>query len=364
MSSETRRTHFHPFRVVAMFLVLFPACLVVSEGLGLNFSHQNERLRELGILFEEARQHPADILYLGSSRTMLGVSPVEVEREYRRLRPDESMRGVNLGFELSDWAVMFSLLSRYLRQVEAPRVVALEVGLIDAHRKQHRLMKNFVHPGDLPALFGSWSFANWLELGLGVVARGPVDLAFALTMPDLDGQAICKRGGWVEKGGALRHILDRRDKVADTDLVPLLARRARGDINRLNKVELSRRFAKRVAELCDERGVRLVFVHIPQFMEPRLNLHQWEFYRRLGEVLEPDYPRLYRTELYREHVHVNREGAREFSAQIGRFLAGEPVPDIDAWISQERQRRQQAAAPRLRDNSSKTDTQPPPSSGL
>ena len=56
-----------------------------------------------------------------------------------------------------------------------------------------------------------------------------------------------------------------------------------------------------------------------------------------GELIEPDYPALFLPGRYEEGVHLNEDGARELSTQLGRYLAGERWGSVEDWLRQQRE---------------------------
>lgn len=86
-------------------------------------------------------------------------------------------------------------------------------------------------------------------------------------------------------------------------------------------------YSKLLIELCDERGIRLVFMFLPGFRDNLTSPSQQEFYESRSELFQPDFSVLWREENYQDAGHLTIEGAREFSAQLARYLVDHPLPE-------------------------------------
>ncbi len=322
------------FLVLGTYLALLVISLVVSERCNLGFRHPQWRMKQLAVLFDDAARNGSDIVYLGTSRMMAGVIPMEVDRAYAALKPGGTMRGHNLGVELCDWTMMYALLCRYLATAATgPRVVLVEVGMIDANRSQHRLLRNVARPQEVLDFLEEWTLLQSVELMFAVLGRGPQDLVGAAFCSKADARAVLGHAGWVLQTGAVGVSVSNKEAVLRLSLEDVLGKRARMSMDNEEIFGMPRRILKRIAARCEERGIRLLLVHVPHFKEPRLSQSRFDYLNTQGELLEPDYPTLYRPELFHEAVHLNEQGAVELSLEIGRYLAGERWPTVEEWLA-------------------------------
>ena len=86
-------------------------------------------------------------------------------------------------------------------------------------------------------------------------------------------------------------------------------------------------YTKLVIELSDQHGIRLVFTFLPGFRDNLMSPSQQEFYETRSELFQPDFSVLWREEKYQDLGHLTFEGAREYSAQLARYLIDHPLPE-------------------------------------
>jgi hypothetical protein len=318
--------------VSGLFLLGLLLCLGASESGRLSFHHPRKRMRELGCAFEMAQDRTPDVLFFGSSRTMVGIRPREVEGSFLSHDGDGNLGGLNFAVEDGNWIMTYALLSRYLNHLPAPAAIVIEVGVMDRKSDQHRLLRNVVRPQDLAALWGIWPLGESLELTLGVLGRGPMDCLYAGLHPSLHLDSMVEQRGWVPQDWSVAMPLRRNQDPTTEELRTTLSTQS-SPRDEVTVLDTAFHFARRCAELCREYGCRLILLHVPQFLEPPLSQLQTETYTALGEVLKPDYPELYKIALYREIIHLTPAGAVVLSRQVGRYLAGaEPWPTVQERI--------------------------------
>lgn len=322
-----------PFQLIGLFLALQLALLVVSESCLLSFRHHSWRLREMRVLLEEATEESTDVLLLGSSRVMAAVQPAVVASTFEALRPGETLVARNLGLEKGDWELVYLLLKRHLRVAGAPQTLVCEIGQIDITRDRHRLLRNIASPRDLPTLFGDWKLRESIELSLAVLGRGSMDLVLSCIPWDTDRAAIQRDAGWHLYDGTdgIVWALSKQRTAAQVLRDRSQARYDAGDPH----TRFLHKYLPRVRALCDEHGIELKLLHVPQFLEGRLSPSQRAFFAAHGDVIEPYYPELYEPACYKEERHLNELGSRRFSAQVGRALAGAPLPSLDDWLARQ-----------------------------
>ncbi len=154
-------------------------------------------------------QPPADVLFLGSSRTARGAIPEVFEQRYEELT-GERVRALNLATLGRSKHINYLTLVEYLSAFPPPKAVFLEVGQLDRTEHAHDLTARFMSPADVLRVlwrapyrartrersqeltanppgnaFDSFflylerCFAN-VDLAMEGLGRGPEDEAFAL----------------------------------------------------------------------------------------------------------------------------------------------------------------------------------------
>lgn len=84
------------------------------------------------------------------------------------------------------------------------------------------------------------------------------------------------------------------------------------------------RYSELLAELCREKGVRLIWMELPGFYDGTLSPFQIQFYRRSAELFRPKHAVLHDAELYFDEAHLNPIGARVFVGMLARYLRDHP----------------------------------------
>ena len=79
-------------------------------------------------------------------------------------------------------------------------------------------------------------------------------------------------------------------------------------------------YLRRLKQIAEEHGTRLVFLHIPSWQKQLPTRAQHRFYSRFGEVVIPDLSQLQVPDYYVDPLHLYREGARVFTDDVARLL--------------------------------------------
>ena len=89
-----------------------------------------------------------------------------------------------------------------------------------------------------------------------------------------------------------------------------------------DRFRATRLYAERLSDLCRERGIRLIFMELGAFAEPRLGPSQVAVHEACGEVFQPDPAELQRIENYLDPGHLSRAGAELYTRRLAQFYLG------------------------------------------
>ncbi len=337
----------------------------LRERLSLAADWRYAALREL--MLEEA---PApDVIFLGSSRTARGLAPAAFDARWAEVAGGP-VRSLNLAIMGIPKRIGYQQLRSWLRDHEPPRILCMEMGLPDLAEYPHQMASRFVDPGDALRLVVEQPFdhrgaaeydrrrkrpppfdpggilrsldrnALHLELALEGLGRGPEDvwrLAYNGARNLLEGRGArpywarwppihpadlarqVDARGWYRVPPASPEGRQGKEKVARIlDREPGTRTE---DFDAPGRFRGPRLYARLLAELCRERGIRLVFVDLPGFREDALSPSHVAYHESLAEVFRPDLSRLQREELYQDPGHLSPDGARWFSRRLASFLA-------------------------------------------
>lgn len=91
----------------------------------------------------------------------------------------------------------------------------------------------------------------------------------------------------------------------------------------------SRLYLRKIEDLCDAFGIRLIVHELPTFGSPRLTDEQMDFHRRHAELYRPDMEILHRIDFFQDKGHLSTNGGRWYSAQLAKYLAEHPADPGD-----------------------------------
>jgi hypothetical protein len=335
-------------------------------------------LRELDQHAEPAFPGAADVLFLGSSRTVRGVMPKAFADEWaaltggtctpRNLAVNGTPRHVNY-LQLVDW----------LERHPVPETVFVEVGVSDLVYWPHVLLPRFIDARDalrlvthrpyysgtsrlservkaaeaggasLGLLYEIDRFGRHVEMALGVLGRGPEDCARALfnvAMNVWEGGAaldpywseappISEAVVWQQVGELgwyriptdtpeyARGLQQVAEKAARLSIEEANSKRRQEVLEGAPRYRPTVLYTRLIAELCAERGIRCVFMFQPGFREELPSESQVAFYESLGAWFMPDMAELQRQEYYADVGHLTEAGAELYSRALARFLAAD-----------------------------------------
>lgn len=356
-------------RTTLLFLLLcgLAACVRHRLRLGLISDWRFAVLRELAL-----EEPSVDLLFLGTSRTARGIMPLVVERRLDELG-EPGVSALNLAIVGIARPIAYLVLKDWLREHEPPRVVFVETSLADCTEWPHQRVVDFLGPLEALRVIAvrpyTWSSQKQygkrrnnpprldpvgilrafereqlnVELGLAALGSGPGSCARALwnlarSRSAGRGNAPYWRSSEVDD---LREILPAEiaTQVADRgwylhqdpagrDQVLATAERAApephetpfDDPGRYRSVKL---YTQLLVELCREHQIRLVFIHLPGFLESTSPAHL-DYHRALAEVFEPELGPLQAVDTYADTGHLSPDGAAWYSRELAEWLFTHP----------------------------------------
>lgn len=357
-------------RVGLMYAVLCALALVVAQRwrLALCTDGRDGAIRELSL-----DPRPADVLFLGSSQTARGVIPAVFDARYRELTGRE-VRSVNLAPFGAGRHIGYLELVRWLERHPSPTAVAVEVGVLsDVVETPHEVLSRFETPLDALRIVATAPYVHrdareqkrragkeplfdpmgvfraldrralHLELALDAYGRGPEDCLraafhFAISgapywKPSDPGLVAIVAAQEAEQGyyriapdspegvAGRKRVEQRNREISYEDALaqePSEGKEVFADPGRYLPAKL---YARAIAELCRERGLRLVFVEQPNYRGRPLRPSQIELYRSLGELFQPDRAVLFRDTSFQDAGHLSVEGAEYLSRSLAEYLA-------------------------------------------
>lgn len=282
-------------------------------------------MNALDLLYEPGQQ--ADIVFLGSSRVSLHVDPETIAAR-------TGATVLNLGYQGSALDMTAFMLDEYLRLKPAPRIVVVGIDDYSLTEGRMRFLKDafrpFAHRSDAAyRLVNGHDPDIWEQLYRLAQDWGLKTLAFRDRLPQI-----------------VLHGLRRDPFEYDNQRVVLGASLMHGQVSawpdsaKADTWPVSPRLAaevRRMAELCDQAGSRLVLVRMPYFFDAHdLATNHAEVAAAYVSALDGhavevlDYSRdpafMGRRELFFDTQHLNLDGARLVSARIGDALRARLPP--------------------------------------
>lgn len=339
------------------------------------------RLATLRKLVQDERREP-DVLFLGSSRTVRGIRPKLAEEVFAGAQT-ELKTGLNLATNGTPRHMNALTLEDYLEHHKPPKVVCIEAGDAELLNWPHQLLTNLMTPMDalrvmatspyfvpLPRDYGAkmklvesgkgftleqraWR-AHWhMELGLKTLGRGPEDIVRTVFN--------CLANGWNARGSesfwrALRnpnfafeppieertvqeqidangwYHMDPQNEIlrlGKTKVLELTAKRSKQEWNAKRRSDIFRGnevykgdvyYTDRIAKLCREHDIRLVFYLLPPYREIQLSLDHDSWLESISEVFYPDMDALQEPENYADTGHLSDLGAERYTKALAAYL--------------------------------------------
>lgn len=296
------KKHMRPIVCAALFLAALCVCLVVADRALMRDDSQ----RKYGAFYEE--EQDIDVFFMGSSRMLDGVSPMELWRDW-------GVTSYNLGnssecLEMTEWVLRLAL------QEHTPKVAVIDVYYIN------RKLDDF------------WSysfrhlFLDSVPLSLrkfeAVRATLPRDKWMEFMMP-----FSLYHGRWEEiLGGTTWRMVDSEPFMMGSEL--RAGRAVIGDYERTQEATVEElpgtKAVYAITQLCRENGVEPVFIALPaaDSREDQMDVNSvGPIARELGvpfiNMADMEIIDLH-TDLYDETGHLNPDGASKVTAWLGQYL--------------------------------------------
>lgn len=319
-------------------------------------------------------ERDAEVVFVGSSQTARGVIPATFDARASELLGRE-VRSTNLSTFGNARHISFLTLERWLEQHPAPAVVYVECGVLsDVPEYPHKTLTRFGEPLDALAMawqrpyayrdgkefvqleksgagidvagiFRAWSVAQLnVDLALDVLGRGSEDCVRVLAnlalqrgsspywipgepqLASVVARQVAERGYFrieldSEEGVAARRSVEKQAAAVSYEKALAAEWKGPDEFADPQRFRVARLYAEKIAQLCRERGIRLVFLDQPNFRGRPLRPAQVEFYRSLGELFVQDKSVLYREESFLDSGHMSVSGAEFASRALAEHFA-------------------------------------------
>jgi hypothetical protein len=265
-------------------------------------------------------------------------------------------------------------LERWLETHPQPSIVAVEVGVTsDVVESPQEFLSRFESPSDALRLIATAPYVYrdskeqkrkadreplfdplglfaaldrrtlHVELALDVFGRGPEDCVRAAfnravsggpywmpgrpDLPAIVSAQVAERGYYrvtpdspLGLGGKPR-LEQRNREISYEDALAQTPSEDKSGFEQPDRHLPAKLYARRIAEICRGRGIRLVFVEQPNYRGRALRPSQIELYRSLGELFQPDRTVLFRESSFQDPGHLSVEGAEFLSRSLAEHLA-------------------------------------------
>ena len=362
-------------RSLIWFVLLGGAALwlTLDQRLALCSDWRYAILREL----ERAEGPSPDVLFLGSSRTARGVIPSVFEEEVARAN-GEQVRALNVAIMGTPRHVALLQLQDWLEEHDPPEAIFVEMGTAGLMEWPHKTLTRFLGPVEAlrmlarqpydytsqaeygrkrgrPPIFDPGGLvralgrnALHLQLALNALGRGPEDVLrvgynalrnlaagrgldlYWADEPRIDPEQTrteVNAQGWhrLDRGNPSARAANDRfleaERAHPTPIAERIAQVRAEDFSDPGRFRATRLYADRLANLCRERGIRLIFMELSAFAEPGLSPSHVAVHEARGEVFRPDPAELQRLEYYLDPGHLSRPGAELYTRRLARFFA-------------------------------------------
>ncbi len=306
---------------VALWVLALIACLLLAD----RATRRDDSERKYGPFF--ADEQGFDVFFMGTSRMLDGVSPMELWRDY-------GITSYNMGnssecLDVTEWVLRLAL------EEHTPKVAVIDVYYIGRR------------------VDDAWTY-TYRHLFLDAVPLSPLKVqAVRATLPASSYLEFLMpfslyHGRWEEiLSGKTERLIDCEPFMMGSEL--RIGRTVPESFERTteqNEQELPGTLAlRRIAALCRERGIQPVFVAIPA---PISRQEQMDVngVARVAEELDVPFVNLFDveglvdfgTDCYDEVGHMNPDGASKVTAYLGDWLAGHyeledrrGTPGSEAW---------------------------------
>jgi len=253
-----------------------------------------------------------DIAFLGSSQSLNGINDILLE---------EKMEGesvVNLAYCRLGRNLSYVLLRELLAE-KSPRAVIIEVRW-DENRFGHPIFPYLANSKDLIAtnpLYYKGQFEDIYRNLVYKISRIQKSL-FPEERPDY---INWEHGHSSSPGAAELSILEKaKEKISQ---------KSGQSWNRSFETAFPKDYLRKCKELCDEKGVELYFLYVPEYGTLDKDPLEWDFYQSLGECLLTYHSMISDPALWHDPKHLNTAGAQIFSEEVAELLKEKLKLSID-----------------------------------
>lgn len=259
--------------------------------------------------------NPIDVAFIGSSHTGCGIDDNQVQ-ELCALSGENGF--ANLAYCGAGRNIQYLVVKDLLKQHKPDRVFIEVRAEEDYH--SHRDFGVLAESGD------AWSAPVWGNQRYGTDLWKAFQVRYFYMQAwlyDRLEEPSPQLAKWDHSFHAVlndtvsREALDRFNRNEQERLADLYA--DTGTDYRAFKLDLSRRYIRMMAELCAERGTKLVILYIPAFGKRAPKPLEYSFYRDVAEVWIPPDSLFTDPNHWIDDQHFNTAGARRFST----WLSGE-----------------------------------------
>ncbi len=263
---------------------------------------------------------PLDVVFLGTSHTMVSVNPKQIEQDLATQGITTSVGNISIPWHGRDmqYAMLKHLLSRH-----HPKLVLIEVRNIES-RLSHKLFPYIADPFDLfsaPLLLNPSYFKNLAGLpGRNVRALGKSIHPEAFGM-----KAEPSYGEEYDFYQFEPHDESfSKEEMEEKKNEHLRAKRWRYLPEKLDWLEFRfpRHYRKEMIDLLEASGAKIAFLYLPFYGAPE-HINDMDDLTKHGQVLMPPQAMLEDYSLWFDATHLNIHGAKKLSAWLG-----ESLPDL------------------------------------
>ena len=319
------------------------AIVVAADGLAsalrVEYWRPDERFWRVNVYAYQRARLASDVLVVGSSRILFGVSAVRLERELAAAPGSPSV--YNLGQAFGNALKNVVILRDVLRSNGCPQIVLLEVSpsLVNGGLEQRRFIAEFATLADLPLLAPELRSKAQLDAYLTSLLAGPVALYYHWTDPPTPAMV---EGALERQGSRWGERPPQRLKRLGDELV-----RQRGDQARQALLErfladftisgVPARALDEIAGMVEGCGTRLLLVRLPSLVP---SAHEIEAIDRSFQDYVSDFSRRtgipyydvraadvgLRPEHFHDFSHLNHAGAERLSRYLAREIL---LPELE-----------------------------------
>ncbi len=293
-------------------ILIFMAPLILMFGFlpvdkRLNYVELKDDCFYHGIwLYDRIHNNPApvDIVFLGSSHTVNSINDTLIEK----ICGDTTLHVVNMGYCRYGVNLYYAFLKELMKK-KSPEIVFIEVRE-DENIYSHPIFPYVADPGDVfceSPFFNQDLFSDYVsfyEYRIKLVKAQYVKME-TVEPVRTDNHGFAASADTAQES-FLKGIKDK-SRAKGT---------SRANFFRKMEMVFPGHYLDKIATLCRNSGVKLVFLYIPQYGSPWLPPREMETYTKLGGVLIPPAEIFADSDNWFDENHLNQAGANKLSAWI------------------------------------------------